>query len=58
MNLKNLKNEIQEQVKNIKDLETLNNIYKKYLGKKEKMLKFSGLWENYQKKKEEMRAKK
>jgi len=44
MNLKNLKNEIQEQVKNIKDLETLNNIYKKYLGKKGEIAKvFSSL---------------
>ncbi len=44
MNLKNLKEEIQKQVKNSEDLETLNNIYKKYLGKKGEIAKvFSSL---------------
>ena len=44
MDLKNLKNEIQEQIKKAEDLKTLNNIYKKYLGKKGEIAKiFSSL---------------
>ena len=44
MDLKNLKNEIQKQVKVAENLKILNNVYKKYLGKKGEIAKvFSSL---------------
>jgi len=44
MDLKNLKKEIQKQVKDTQDLKVLNNIYRKYLGKKGEIVKvFSSL---------------
>ena len=44
MDLKNLKKEIQKQVEDTQDLKVLNNIYRKYLGKKGEIAKvFSSL---------------